>query len=153
MTANDPRKAVQSVTGPIAEALSGNHISVTIDLDPVVPLPDGFPPRKPLTTLAGELEVPLPVIAVRRLKPVQNWPSILRRSLQRLDQSEPSNTDPRHLHAEAREIVQSIEQQLGPVRIAAEIEYGSNGYQGCAYDHFLLVTTSHLAQLALVADD
>ena len=149
----DARTALRAVANPIADALSGDDMAVTIDLDPVAPLPGGYPPRSPLTQLARDLVAPLPVIAVQQLKPVQDWPYTLRRSLQRLDQTTPRDGVPRRLHAEAGAMARTVEKHLGTVRITATIEYGSGAEPGTVGDYFLLITTSHIAQLALMADD
>jgi hypothetical protein len=151
MTAADARAAIRAVADPIADALSGPNHDVVIDLDPVGPLPGGYPPRKPLTELARELVEPSPVTTVRQLKPVRDWLYVLRRSLQRFDPTEPRDPDPRHLHTEARVITQALEQHLGQVRIAGTIHYGPDIWS--VADHFLLITTAHIAQLMVSVYD
>jgi hypothetical protein len=151
MAAADARAAIRAVSDPIADALSGPNHDVMIDLDPVGPLPGGYPPRKPLTELARELVEPSPVATVRQLKPVHDWPHALRRSLQRFDRTTPPNPDPRHLLTEARVIAQAIEQHLGEVRIAGTIHYGPDIWS--VADHFLLITTARIAQLVVSAYD
>jgi hypothetical protein len=151
MTAGDARAAVRAVADPIADALSGPDHGVVIDLDPVGPLPGGYPPRKPLAELARELVEPSPVTTVRQLKPVHDWPHVLRKSLQRFDRTEPPNPDPRHLRTEARVITQAIEQHLGQVRIAGTIHYGPEIWS--VADNFLLITTANIAQLTVSVHD
>jgi hypothetical protein len=68
MTAADARAAIRAVADPIADALSGPNHDVVIDLNPVGPLPGGYPPRKPLTELARELVEPSRMTTVRQLK-------------------------------------------------------------------------------------
>jgi hypothetical protein len=91
------------------------------------------------------------VTTVRQFKPVRDWPYVLRRSLQRFDRTEPRNPGPRHLHVEARVITQVIEQHLGQVRIAGTIHYGPDIWS--VADHFLLITTAHIAQLMVSVYD
>jgi hypothetical protein len=148
----DVRAAFDAVAAPVADALSGEYIRVDIDLHPIAPLPDGYPPREPLEHLARELVGPLSIRAVHRLKPVESWPHALRACLQVLDQNEPRSTDPRHLHAESRAIAQAIEMQLGTVRMAARIEYGPGVHFGPG-EGFLLITHTHLARLELSGQD
>jgi hypothetical protein len=151
MTAADARAVIRAVAGPIADALSGPDHGVVIELDPVGPLPGGYPPRKPLTELARELVEPSPVITVHQLKPVHDWPYALRRSLRRFDRTKPPILDPRHLHTEARVITQAIEQHLGQVRIAGTIHYGPEVWS--VADYLLLITTGHIAQLVVSVYD
>jgi hypothetical protein len=151
MTAADTRAAIRAVADPIADAMSGTDHGVVIDLDPIGLLPGGYPPRKPLTELARQLVEPSAVTTVRQLKPVHDWPHVLRRSLRCFDGTKPSNRNPRHLHAEARAITQAIEQHLGQVRIVGTIHYGPEIWS--VADYFLLITTTHIAQLMVSVYD
>lgn len=151
MAATDARAALRAVADPIADALSGPNHDVVIDLEPIGPLPGGYPPRKPLTELAQQLLEPPPMTTVRQLTPVHEWPHVLRRTLQRFDSTNPPNPDPRHLHTEARTITQAIEQHLGQVRIAATIHHDPEIWS--VADYFLLITTAHIAQLTVSVHD
>jgi hypothetical protein len=149
---DDARAALRAVADPIAETLGDGYVSATIDLDPVMPLPDSFPPRMSLAQLA-ELLTGDEVAGVRQIKPVRDWPCALRKSLSRLGRPELSVSDPHRLHPEARAIADVVERQLGTIRIAATIQFGGGGYRGCVDVCFLLVTPTHLALLRLTLDD
>ncbi|GGR47393.1 hypothetical protein [Streptomyces netropsis] len=145
--------AVREVALHMEEALSGADHAVGISLPVAVPLTDGFPPRVSLAQVAQSAASPDGVAGVRPIKPLSRWYQEVRRAVESM--ASRRNTVPVDVPSGgAGNLVAAIEQRLGVVRIAAEIDLSDDGTCSAAWrKDFLLVTRSHVAVLTLTIDD
>ncbi len=148
------QKAVREVAEALEDTLTATNHAIDVSLPAVVPLPGGFPPRLSLVDLAGLALAPEPVTAVQPIKPLSRWPHEVRRAIESLLPPCHATDAPIEASARSRDIVQVIEQHLGNVRIAGEIERATNErYFAAWHRDLLLVTYSHIAVLSVRIDD
>jgi hypothetical protein len=125
----EAQAAVRSAAAPLEDALSGPNRAVRIELTSVTPLPE-FPPRRTVGVLATEVLGPGSPV-----KPVTDWPRRLGTAL----------------GADVRGIANAVEEHLGVVRMAAQV---NSPDEVAAWSvGFVLVTRTHLATLVAAVDD
>ncbi|WP_144440669.1 hypothetical protein [Streptomyces roseifaciens] len=162
--ASSAQAAVREVALPIEEALTDADHAVGISLVVALPLTDGFPPRVPLVQVAqsaASRDGVADVVGVRPIKPLSRWYQEVRRAVESMASGRSAVpvdvlanvlVDVRSDGTES--LVAAIEQRLGVVRIAAEVDLSHDGAYSAAWrKDFLLVTRSHVAVLALTVDD
>lgn len=148
---------MREVALPMEEALSDADHAVVISLVAALPLVGGFPPRAPLVQVAQSAASPDDVAGVRPIKPLSRWHQEVRWAVDSMTSGRsavPADVLSGGVSDGLEALVAAIEQRLGVVRIAAEIDLSHDGAYSAAWrKDFLLVTWSHVAVLALTVDD
>ncbi|WP_280442699.1 hypothetical protein [Nocardia brasiliensis] len=152
------RLAFIEAARPIEDAMSATNHGFTIELREVTALVDGLPLREPLPDAIRRF-VSDPIRSVRPIKPASRWPQLLHAVMQpmrpwRLGRYGATfDSGPGPTLDEILSLAETLESHLGSAQVAARVELMPAGYYANIFEHFVVITRSHAALLALMVTD
>ncbi|MEV6101482.1 hypothetical protein [Nocardia sp. NPDC051981] len=137
----------------LEEAMSAADHALSIDLRPVIAL-DGelLIRREPLPDRIRRI-IAEPILNIRVIQPVSRWSEYFRSAVRRMDPPRGPKAHTAALDALIDDFTRDIENLLGTVGFAAQVETRPEGYYANIWDDFVLISHTHLARLSLTVTD
>ncbi|MFE6857618.1 hypothetical protein [Nocardia sp. NPDC057668] len=153
LTRDNPRAAVAAAARQLEKAISASDHSVSIFLDPVVALGEHqLPHRIPVADHVRRV-VSDPVVNVRAIGMWCSWADDFRGVLGAVYPPGGLIEDEGAVDSHVQALANAIETFIGAVRVAAQVDTRPEGYYANKWTEIVLVSSTHIARLALTATD
>ncbi|WP_067978514.1 hypothetical protein [Nocardia caishijiensis] len=149
---NRPLQSLAATALQLRDAMSATNHSFSIDLDPVIELDGELLIRRTPVSDRIRRVVADPVVDTTVIQPATRWPEHLRSAIHRMKPWDPPQVHNAALDALIEDFARDIENLLGTIRFAAQVETRPHD-QANIWADFVLTSRTHLARLALTVDD